>query len=56
MRNIRAFLQVCKNVFEVKETDLFQPLMLLDLSDFGKVLYTLSKLSNSPKALQKGIP
>ncbi|CAL8143746.1 unnamed protein product [Orchesella dallaii] len=55
LRNIRTFLQVCKNVFELKDTDLFQPSMLFDLSDFGKVLFTLSKLSTSPKAAATGI-
>ncbi|CAG7815257.1 unnamed protein product [Allacma fusca] len=56
LRNIRTFLQVCKNVFELKDTDLFQPSMLFDLSDFGKVLCTLSKLSSCPKAQRSNIP
>ncbi|XP_021950474.1 protein vav isoform X2 [Folsomia candida] len=54
LRNIRTFLQTCKNIFDLHDTDLFQPSMLFDLSDFGKVLFTLSKLSNSPKVLQAG--
>lgn len=54
LRNIRTFLQVCKNNFDLKETDLFQPGMLFDLSDFGKVLFTLSKLSTCPKAQTTG--
>ncbi len=50
LKNIRAFLHACSGVFGIKETDLFQPSMLYDYSDFARVLHTLSRLSNSPKA------
>ena len=43
-------LQACSGVFGIKDTDLFQPSMLYDYSDFARVLHTLSRLSNSPKA------
>uniref|UniRef100_A0A1B6EAB2 Protein vav n=1 Tax=Clastoptera arizonana TaxID=38151 RepID=A0A1B6EAB2_9HEMI len=48
LRNIKTFLQVCQEVFGIKETDLFEPSMLFDLTDFYRVLYTLSRLSNCP--------
>ncbi|KAG8282789.1 Guanine nucleotide exchange factor vav2 [Homalodisca vitripennis] len=56
LRNIKTFLQVCQDVFGLKESDLFEPSMLFDLTDFYRVLYTLSKLSNCPKVLKKNIP
>ncbi|XP_054272231.1 protein vav isoform X2 [Macrosteles quadrilineatus] len=55
LRNIKTFLQVCQDVFGLKESDLFEPSMLFDLTDFYGVLYTLSKLSNCPKVLKKNI-
>ncbi|GAB6033077.1 hypothetical protein CHUAL_012691 [Chamberlinius hualienensis] len=54
VKNIRAFLQSCQKVFELKPVDLFDPHMLFDFTDFGRVLRTLSKLSNSSKALSSG--
>jgi guanine nucleotide exchange factor VAV len=50
LKNIRAFLHACSGVFGIKETDLFQPSMLYDYSDFARVVHTLSRLSNCPKA------
>ncbi|XP_059086195.1 protein vav-like isoform X2 [Tigriopus californicus] len=56
LKNIRLFLISCGSSFGLKETDLFQPQMLYDYSDFARVLHTLSKLSNCPKAKALGIP
>lgn len=56
LKNIRLFLISCMSCFGLKETDLFEPQMLYDYSDFGRVLHTLSKLSNCPKAKALGIP
>ncbi|XP_040582225.1 protein vav isoform X3 [Lepeophtheirus salmonis] len=53
LKNIRVFLNSCRDSFGLKETDLFQPSMLYDFSDFARVLYTLSILSKSLKALEK---
>ncbi len=50
LKNIREFLKSCSGVFGIKETDLFQPSMLYDYSDFARVLHTLSRLSNCQKA------
>ncbi|CAH0747726.1 unnamed protein product [Diatraea saccharalis] len=55
MRNIKVFLRTCHEVFELRETDLFDPSMLFDLSNFHRVLCTLAKLSQCPKALIKNI-
>ncbi|KAL4703784.1 hypothetical protein ACJJTC_002919 [Scirpophaga incertulas] len=55
MRNIKVFLRTCHEVFELRETDLFDPSMLFDLSNFHRVLCTLAKLSQCPKALSKNI-
>ena len=49
LKNIRTFLNSCSEFFQLKETDLFQPSMLYDYTDFVRVLHTLSKLSNCPK-------
>ena len=46
LKNIKIFLTACRDVFSLKETDLFQPSMLYDYTDFARVLQTLSKLSN----------
>ncbi|CAG9575420.1 unnamed protein product [Danaus chrysippus] len=55
MRNIKVFLRTCHEVFELRETDLFDPSMLFDLSDFHRVLCTLAKLSQCPKALARNV-
>ncbi|XP_041974123.1 protein vav isoform X2 [Aricia agestis] len=55
MRNIKVFLRTCHEVFELRETDLFDPSMLFDLSNFHRVLCTLAKLSQCPKALNNNI-
>ncbi|XP_049533457.1 protein vav isoform X1 [Anopheles darlingi] len=49
IQNIKLFLEACKTNFGLKETELFEPSMLYDLTNFHKVLLTLSKLSNSRK-------
>uniref|UniRef100_A0A9J2PEQ3 Protein vav-1 n=1 Tax=Ascaris lumbricoides TaxID=6252 RepID=A0A9J2PEQ3_ASCLU len=49
-KNICEFLKACQNTFEMKPDDLFDPWDLYRLNDFGKVLTTLSKLSNSAHA------
>jgi guanine nucleotide exchange factor VAV len=54
LKNIRIFLQACRRHFDLKEADLFDPAMLYDYSDFGKVLRTLSKLSKCPKVARLG--
>lgn len=55
LRNINAFLSACASVFGLSESDLFEPSMLFDLSNFHKVLCTLSLLSNSGRFKSKGI-
>ncbi|GFR22757.1 guanine nucleotide exchange factor VAV3 [Trichonephila clavata] len=55
LKNIRTFLQTCQNVFDISPSDLFEPSMLFDCTDFGKVLHTLSVLSKSEKAQASGI-
>lgn len=55
LKNIKQFLTACSTFFELKETDLFQPSMLYDYTDFARVLHTLSKLSKCPKAVEKGV-
>ncbi|XP_045593761.1 protein vav isoform X2 [Procambarus clarkii] len=50
MKNIGIFLQTCEKKFELHKDDLFEPQMLFEFSDFGKVLATLSKLSKTSKA------
>lgn len=54
-KNICEFLKACKNTFEMKPEDLFDPWDLYRLDDFGKVLRTLSKLSMCPIAKLSGI-
>ncbi|XP_049846897.1 protein vav isoform X1 [Schistocerca gregaria] len=55
LRNIKTFLQTCQDCFGLKESDLFEPSQLFDLTDFYQVLNTLSKLSNCPKVQRKNI-
>ncbi|KAK4883494.1 hypothetical protein RN001_006813 [Aquatica leii] len=56
LRNIRLFLKTCNMTFGLKEAELFEELMLFDLTNFHKVLCTISKLSLCPKALKSNIP
>ncbi|XP_077297551.1 vav guanine nucleotide exchange factor [Arctopsyche grandis] len=55
LRNIRVFLRACHEKLQLREADLFDPSMLFDLSNFHRVLCTLAKLSQCPKALAKNI-
>ncbi|CAG9766732.1 unnamed protein product [Ceutorhynchus assimilis] len=54
LRNINLFLKTCQSGFGM--SDLFEDAMLFDLTNFHKVLCTLSKLSRTEKALRTGIP
>uniref|UniRef100_A0A182IWV8 Uncharacterized protein n=1 Tax=Anopheles atroparvus TaxID=41427 RepID=A0A182IWV8_ANOAO len=49
IQNIKLFLEACKTIFGLKEVDLFEPTMLYDLTNFHRVLLTLSKLSTCRK-------
>ncbi|KAL9881636.1 protein vav isoform X2 [Glossina fuscipes] len=51
-KNIKLFLDVCRNHFKVRESDLFDANMLYDLTNFHRVLITLSKLSQCAKVQQ----
>lgn len=51
-QNIKLFLDTCKNHFGIRESDLFEPTMLYDLTNFHRVLITLAKLSSCRKAQQ----
>lgn len=53
LKNIKIFLNACRDSFGLKETDLFNPAMLYDYTDFARVLQTLSKLSHSEVAQSK---
>ncbi|CAM1314469.1 VAV2 (predicted) [Pycnogonum litorale] len=55
LKNIRTFLQSCQNTFDIHASDLFEPYMLFDYTDFKKVLHTLSLLSKTSRAEQRGI-
>ncbi|XP_058832580.1 protein vav isoform X2 [Topomyia yanbarensis] len=49
IQNIKLFLDICKSNFGLKDADIFEPTMLYDLTNFHRVLLTLSKLSQSRK-------
>ncbi|XP_049311757.1 protein vav isoform X1 [Bactrocera dorsalis] len=51
-KNIKLFLDVCRNHFGLRDSDLFEPTMLYDLTNFHRVLITLSKLSQCRKVQQ----
>ncbi|XP_055080804.1 proto-oncogene vav-like [Periophthalmus magnuspinnatus] len=55
LKNIRTFLGACQEKFHLKKSELFEAFDLFDVRDFGKVLNTLSLLSHSSIAIQKGI-
>ncbi|KAK8396713.1 hypothetical protein O3P69_005000 [Scylla paramamosain] len=50
LKNISIFLQTCEHNFGIHKDDLFDPEMLFESLDFKKVLHTLSRLSNCPRA------
>ncbi|XP_022668184.1 protein vav-like isoform X2 [Varroa destructor] len=55
-KNIRAFLQALSTSFDLKSpSDLFEPEMLFEYTDFKRVLHTLAAMSNSPPALKSGV-
>nr|XP_012216162.1 PREDICTED: protein vav isoform X2 [Linepithema humile] len=56
LRNIKVFLSACSSVFGLSDSELFEPFMLFDLSNFHRVLCTLSALSNCLRFRRKGIP
>lgn len=49
LQNIRIFIECCRNHFQLKENELFECGMLYDLTNFHRVLITLSKLSQCRK-------
>lgn len=55
LRNIKIFLSACCSVFGLSDSELFEPSMLFDLSNFHRVLCTLSALSVCPRLRRKGI-
>ncbi|XP_048882381.1 guanine nucleotide exchange factor VAV3 isoform X1 [Brienomyrus brachyistius] len=55
LKNIRTFLAACTDVFGMKKSELFEAFDLFDVRDFGKVMDTLSRLSHTAIAQQRGI-
>ncbi|XP_076626399.1 vav guanine nucleotide exchange factor isoform X1 [Colletes latitarsis] len=56
LRNIKVFLSACSTTFGLSNSDLFEPSMLFDLSNFHRVLCTLSVLSKCSRLRRRGIP
>ncbi|XP_071360568.1 proto-oncogene vav-like isoform X2 [Trachinotus anak] len=54
LKNIRTFLGVCQERFYLKKSELFEAFDLFDVRDFAKVIDTLSILSHSSIAIQRG--
>ena len=52
LKNIRIFLSTCNTYFHLKESELFEPSMLYDYTDFERVLTTISRLSKCSKVKQ----
>ncbi|XP_028907965.1 proto-oncogene vav isoform X1 [Ornithorhynchus anatinus] len=55
LKNIRTFLSTCCEKFGLRRSDLFEAFDLFDVQDFGKVIDTLSVLSWTTVAQNKGI-
>ncbi|CAK6972783.1 proto-oncogene vav-like [Scomber scombrus] len=55
LKNIRTFLGVCQDRFQLKKSELFEAFDLFDVRDFAKVMDTLSILSHSSVSLQRGL-
>lgn len=55
-QNIKLFLDTCKNYYGLKESDLFEPTMLYHLTNFHRVLITLSKLSKKVAQIHPTLP
>lgn len=54
-KNVNVFLQKCSSTFKVNDEDLFEFSDLAHLDNFGKVLHTLSVLSQTPLAKKSKI-
>ncbi|KAL2086401.1 hypothetical protein ACEWY4_017460 [Coilia grayii] len=54
LKNIRTFLVACQDRFGLKKNELFEAFDLFDVRDFGKVIDTLSILSQSYVAIKAG--
>ncbi|XP_060755287.1 proto-oncogene vav-like isoform X2 [Neoarius graeffei] len=54
LKNIRMFLTACHERFGMKKSELFEAFDLFDVRDFGKVIGTLSILSQTSIAVQRG--
>ncbi|XP_016336968.1 proto-oncogene vav-like, partial [Sinocyclocheilus anshuiensis] len=54
IKNIRTFLCACQEKFGMRKNELFEAFELFDVRDFAKVIDTLSILSQTPLALQRG--
>ncbi|XP_066516543.1 proto-oncogene vav-like isoform X2 [Hoplias malabaricus] len=54
LKNIRTFLSSCHEKFGIKKSELFEAFDLFDVRDFGKVLDTLSILSQTQISVQRG--
>ncbi|CAN9510213.1 unnamed protein product [Ophioblennius macclurei] len=54
LKNIRTFLGVCHEKFDLRKNELFEAFDLFDVRDFAKVIDTLSILSQSRIAVQRG--
>ncbi|XP_074485805.1 proto-oncogene vav isoform X2 [Sebastes fasciatus] len=52
LKNIRTFLGVCQEKFQLRKSELFEAFDLFDVRDFAKVIDTLSILSHSSIATQ----
>ncbi|XP_074520214.1 proto-oncogene vav isoform X2 [Halichoeres trimaculatus] len=55
LKNIRMFLVVCQDKFRLKKNELFEAFDLFDVRDFAKVIDTLSILSHTSIAQQRGL-
>ncbi|XP_069460530.1 proto-oncogene vav [Ambystoma mexicanum] len=55
LKNIRTFLSTCCDRFGLRKGELFEAFDLFDVRDFGKVIDTLSILSYTAAAQEKGI-
>ncbi|XP_051982062.1 proto-oncogene vav-like isoform X3 [Xyrauchen texanus] len=54
LKNIRTFLSVCLEKFGMRKNEIFEAFDLFDVRDFGKVIDTLSTLSHTSLAMQRG--
>ncbi|XP_067941211.1 guanine nucleotide exchange factor VAV2-like isoform X2 [Watersipora subatra] len=54
LKNIRWFLNACRNHIKMRAADLFEPYDLLDLQDFKRVMNCLSSLSITDVAVRQG--